>query len=52
MLLLQLGIGQIPHGLANSSDQVGRYFMRHTTGSVYGIMPGPVSGPRHPDGRA
>ena len=35
-------MGKYPTGLANSTDQVGRYYMRHTTGSVFGIMPGPV----------
>ena len=42
MLLLQSESGKYPTGLANSTDQVGRYYMRHTTGSVFGVMPGPV----------
>ena len=28
-----------PDGLANSSGQVGRNYMRHTTGSVYAVFP-------------
>ncbi len=35
-------IAMFPDGLANSSGQVGRNYMRHTTGSVYGVMPEPV----------
>jgi choline dehydrogenase-like flavoprotein len=31
-----------PDGLANSSGQVGRNYMRHLTGSVYGRFPKPV----------
>ena len=31
-----------PDGLANSSGQVGRNYMRHTTGSVYAVFPEPV----------
>jgi choline dehydrogenase-like flavoprotein len=31
-----------PRGLCNKSDQVGRNYMRHTTGSVYGIFDKPV----------
>jgi choline dehydrogenase-like flavoprotein len=31
-----------PNGLANSSDQVGRNYMRHMTGSVYGVFDKPV----------
>ena len=41
-LLLNSASSKFPDGLANSSGQVGRNFMRHTTGAVYGIMPGPV----------
>jgi choline dehydrogenase-like flavoprotein len=41
-LLLNSASSQFPDGLANSSGEVGRNFMRHTTGAVYGIMPGPV----------
>jgi choline dehydrogenase-like flavoprotein len=29
--------------MANSSGQAGKNFMRHMTGTVYGIMPGPVN---------
>ena len=31
-----------PDGLANSSGQVGRNYMRHVTGSVYGVFDKPV----------
>jgi choline dehydrogenase-like flavoprotein len=41
-LLLNSASNLFPDGLANSSGQVGRNYMRHTTGVVYGIMPGPV----------
>jgi choline dehydrogenase-like flavoprotein len=41
-LLLNSASSKFPDGLANSSGQVGRNFMRHMTGAVYGIMPGPV----------
>src|ERR671918_123486 len=41
-LLLNSASAGFPDGLANSSGQVGRNYMRHTTGAVYGIMPGPV----------
>ncbi len=41
-LLLNSASAKFPDGLANSSGQVGRNYMRHTTGAVYGIMPGPV----------
>ncbi|MDR1967423.1 MAG: GMC family oxidoreductase [Burkholderiaceae bacterium] len=34
-LLLNSQSGKFARGLANSSDQVGRNYMRHTTGSVY-----------------
>jgi choline dehydrogenase-like flavoprotein len=34
-LLLNSHSGKFANGLANSSDQVGRNYMRHTTGSVY-----------------
>ena len=34
-LLLLSGSALFPDGLANSSGQVGRNYMRHTTGSVY-----------------
>jgi choline dehydrogenase-like flavoprotein len=41
-LLLNSASNQFPNGLANSSGQVGRNYMRHTTGSVYGIFEKPV----------
>jgi choline dehydrogenase-like flavoprotein len=41
-LLLNSADSTHPHGLANSSGQVGRNYMRHTTGSVYGIFKEPV----------
>ncbi|MCF6101530.1 GMC family oxidoreductase [Mesorhizobium muleiense] len=41
-LLLNSASSQFPDGLANSSGQVGKNYMRHTTGSVYGIFDKPV----------
>ncbi|WP_175783259.1 GMC family oxidoreductase [Burkholderia anthina] len=41
-LLLLSASGKFPHGLANSSDQVGRNYMRHMTGSVYAYFDHPV----------
>jgi len=41
-LLLNSESSMFPDGLANSSGQAGKNFMRHTTGAVYGIMPGSV----------
>ncbi len=41
-LLLNSASSMFPTGLANSSDQVGRNYMRHTTGSVYAIFDKPV----------
>ncbi len=41
-LLLNSASSKYPDGLANSSGQVGRNYMRHTTGSVYAAMPEPV----------
>ncbi|MFC3087992.1 GMC family oxidoreductase [Tabrizicola soli] len=41
-LLLNSASSMFPNGLANSSDQVGRNYMRHTTGSVYAIFDKPV----------
>ena len=41
-LLLQSESSMFPDGLANSSGQVGRNYMRHVTGSVYGIFDRPV----------
>ena len=41
-LLLNSASEMFPNGLANSSDQVGRNYMRHVTGSVYGVFDKPV----------
>jgi choline dehydrogenase-like flavoprotein len=41
-LLLNSVSSKFPNGLANSSGQVGRNYMRHTTGSVYGVFDKPV----------
>ncbi|WP_136618957.1 MULTISPECIES: GMC family oxidoreductase [Mesorhizobium] len=41
-LLLNSASGKFPDGLANSSGQVGKNYMRHTTGSVYAIFDKPV----------
>ena len=41
-LLLNSASSQHPDGLANSSGQVGRNYMRHMTGSVYGVFEKPV----------
>lgn len=41
-LLLNSATEMFPNGLANSSDQVGRNYMRHTTGSVYATFDKPV----------
>jgi choline dehydrogenase-like flavoprotein len=41
-LLLNSASSKFPNGLANSSGQVGRNYMRHTTGSVYAIFDKPV----------
>ena len=41
-LLLLSGSPQHPDGLANSSGQVGRNYMRHTTGTVWGQFDKPV----------
>ncbi|GBD44151.1 Fructose dehydrogenase large subunit [bacterium HR40] len=41
-LLLNSASSQFPDGLANSSGQVGRNYMRHTTGSVYAAFDQPV----------
>jgi len=42
-LLLQSASPMFPDGLANSSGQVGRNYMRHTTGSVYARFDQPVN---------
>jgi choline dehydrogenase-like flavoprotein len=41
-LLLNSASNLFPDGLANGSGQVGRNYMRHTTGSVYAIFEQPV----------
>jgi choline dehydrogenase-like flavoprotein len=41
-LLLNSASSMFPNGLANSSGQVGRNYMRHMTGSVYGVFDKPV----------
>ncbi|MCA0997438.1 GMC family oxidoreductase [Alloyangia pacifica] len=41
-LLLNSASSMFPDGLGNSSGQVGRNYMRHTTGSVYAIFDKPV----------
>ncbi len=41
-LLLNSESAMFPDGLANSSGQVGRNYMRHMTGSVYGVFDKPV----------
>jgi choline dehydrogenase-like flavoprotein len=41
-LLLNSASAKYSDGLANSSGQVGRNYMRHTTGSVYAIFDEPV----------
>jgi choline dehydrogenase-like flavoprotein len=41
-LLLNSASSKFPDGLANSSGQVGRNYMRHTTGSVYAVFDEPV----------
>lgn len=41
-LLLNSASPMFPDGMANSSGQVGRNYMRHMTGSVYGVFDKPV----------
>lgn len=41
-LLLNSASPKFPNGLANSSGQVGRNYMRHMTGSVYAVFDKPV----------
>jgi len=41
-LLLNSASAMFPDGMANSSGQVGRNYMRHMTGSVYGVFDRPV----------
>jgi choline dehydrogenase-like flavoprotein len=42
-LLLNSASSMFPDGLANSSGQVGKNYMRHMTGSVYAIFDKPVN---------
>ena len=42
-LLLNSASSKFPDGLANSSGQVGRNYMRHMTGSVYAVFDKPVN---------
>jgi len=42
-LLLNSASTKYPDGLANSSGQVGKNYLRHMTGTVYAIMPGRVN---------
>lgn len=42
-LLLNSASNMFPDGLANGSGQVGKNYMRHLTGSVYGIFDKPVN---------
>jgi choline dehydrogenase-like flavoprotein len=42
-LLLNSASSRYPDGLANSSGQVGRNYMRHMTGSVYAVFDKPVN---------
>jgi choline dehydrogenase-like flavoprotein len=41
-MLLNSASGMFKDGLANSSGQVGKNYMRHMTGSVYGVFDKPV----------
>ena len=41
-LLLNSHSSMFPHGLANSSGQIGKNYMRHTTGTVYATFDKPV----------
>ena len=41
-LLLNSESARFPQGLANGSDQVGRNYMRHVSGAVYGVYDEPV----------
>src|SRR5258708_8502534 len=41
-LLLNSSSSTYPHGLANSSGQIGKNYMRHTTVSVFRIFKEPV----------
>ncbi len=41
-LLLLSESAQFPHGLANSTDQVGRHYCRHTAGFIWGLFDKPI----------
>jgi choline dehydrogenase-like flavoprotein len=41
-ILLNSSSSQFPEGLANSSGQVGKNYMRHTSGTVWGLFASPV----------
>ena len=41
-LLLNSNSSKFPDGLANSSGKVGKYYLRHMTGSVYAVFDKPV----------
>ncbi len=41
-MLLNSVSKHFPHGLANGSGVVGRYYMRHTTASSYAVFPHPI----------
>src|SRR3984957_3631373 len=41
-ILLNSASSQYPDGLANSSGQVGKNYMRHTSGTVWGVFDKPV----------
>ena len=42
-ILLNSESSKFPHGLGNSSGQVGKNYMRHTFGAVLAVMPKPVN---------
>jgi choline dehydrogenase-like flavoprotein len=42
-LLLNSATERFPSGLANSSNQVGRNYMRHVMAMIFGVMPGVVN---------
>ena len=41
-LLLLSESAKFPHGLANSTDQVGRNYCRHTAGFIWGVFDKPI----------
>jgi choline dehydrogenase-like flavoprotein len=41
-LLLLSESARFPHGLANSNDQVGRHYCRHTAGFIWGVFEKPI----------